>query len=154
MAKDKSKARTSVNPFQKLQTEAEIISAAKSGAMVSGYLGLSYSLQAGMLYWSGRDLFGNGGMALLAGDIVAIAFAALLTWRILQRQPLWAAVVAAIWYFAELAGKFAGVGSSSSQANVNVGFIIMFAALGSAAILGIRGALKRRQGGAVAEVFE
>ena len=154
MAKDKAKARTSVNPFQKLKTEAEIMSAAKSGAMVSGYLALSYSLQAGVLYWSGTDLFGNGGMALLAGDVIAIAFAALLTWRILTRQPLWAAVVTAIWYFAELACKFAGVGGSHSQASVNVGWIVMFAALGSGAIMGIRGAWKLRQGVGVAEVFE
>ena len=46
------------------------------------------------------------------------------------------------------------MGGSQSQSNINFGFIIMFFALGSGAIMGIRGAWKLRRGTAVAEVFE
>ncbi len=156
MAKDKAKAkaRGGVNPFQKLETPAEIMGAAKTGAVVSGYLGLSYALQAASLYLSGSDLFGNSGLAVLAGDVIAIAFAAWLTFCILRRQPLWAAILTAVWYFVELAGKFAAPGADQSFAAGGFGWIIMFAALASGAILGIRGAWKLRRGTSVAEVFE
>ena len=157
MAKDKTakaRARGGVNPFQKLETPAEIMSAAKSGAVVSGYIGLSYGLQAGSLYLSGSDLFGNSGIAVLTGDVIAIAFAAWLTFCTLRRQPLWAAIVTAIWYFAELAGKFAAPSAGQQVAAGGFGWIIMFAALASGAILGIRGAWKLRQGTDIAEVFE
>lgn len=160
MARDraaKAKGRTSINPLQPLKTEAEALSAARTGALTSGYLALSYSLQAAMLYFSGADLFGNTGLGILIGDAIAIAFALLLTWRILRRQALWATVVSALWYFAELAAKFTGTGAASHSGGMpsfNVGFLVMFFALGSAAIMGIRGAWKLRKGTAVAEVFE
>ncbi len=69
------------------------------------------------------------------------------------RQPLWAAVIVAIWYFAELAGKFAAPNSGQLAAG-GFGWIIMFAALASGAVLGIRGAWKLRRGTDVAQVFE
>jgi hypothetical protein len=155
MAKEKKppKLRGGVNPFQKLETPTEIMAAAKSGALASGYLALCYAVQAGVLYVKGSDLFGNSGAVVLISDVIAIAFAAWLTWCILRRQPLWAAVVSAIWYFVELAAKLAAMGSDLAAAG-GFGFIIMFAALGSGAILGIRGAWKLRRGVSVAEVFE
>jgi hypothetical protein len=155
MAKDKAaKSRGGVNPFQKLETPAEIMSAARTGAVVSGYLAISYGLQAASLYLSGSDLFGNSGVAVLASDAIAIAFAVWLTVCILWRQPLWAAIITAIWYFVELAGKFAAPGTGQSFAAGGFGWVIMFAALASGAILGIRGAWKLRRDLGVAEVFE
>ena len=156
MAKDKAKARVSINPFQKLRTQEEILSAAKVSAMVSGYIALSYSLQAGLIYFSGTDLFGNGGRIVLVSDLIAVAFALLLTWRTIARQPLWAAIVTAAWYYIELAGKFAGIGQNPGSAaqSFNFGFLVMFLALASGAIIGIRGAWKLRKGGVVADVFE
>ena len=155
MAKEKKppKLRGGVNPFQKLETPTEIMAAAKSGALASGYLALSYGIQAGLLYVNGSDLFGNSGLVVLTSDLIAIVFAIWLTWCILRRQPLWAAIVTAIWYFVELAAKLASLGSDPAAAG-GFGFIIMFAALGAGAILGIRGAWKLRRGVSVAEVFE
>jgi hypothetical protein len=156
MAKEKAKRglRGGVNPFQKLETPAEIMSAAKSGALASGFLGLSYGIQAGMLYASGSDLFGNSGLVVLASDVLAIAFAAWLTFCTLRRQPLWAAIVTAIWFFFELVAKFSAPGAGEQLAHGGFGFLLMFFALASGAILGVRGAWKLRQGVSVAEVFE
>jgi hypothetical protein len=155
MAKEKKppKLRGGVNPFQKLETPTEIMAAAKSGALASGYLTLCYAVQVGMLYFSGGDLFGNSGVVTLVSDVIAIALAAWLTWCILRRQPLWAEIVSAIWFLAELVAKLAAMGSDPAAAG-GFGFIIMFAAIGSGSILGVRGAWKLRQGSNVAEVFE
>jgi hypothetical protein len=155
MAKEKKppKLRGGVNPFQKLETPTEIMAAAKSGALARGYLTLCYAVQAGLLYFSGSDLFGKTGTVVLVSDLIAIAFAAWLTWCILRRQPLWAEIVSGIWFVAELVAKLAAMGSDPAAAG-GFGFIIMFLAIGSGSILGIRGAWKLRRGVSVAEVFE
>ncbi len=72
--------------------------------------------------------------------------------RILNPGPV--AIVTATWYFVELAGKFAAPGAGQSFAAGGFGWVIMFAALASGAILGIRGAWKLRRKPSVAEVFE
>jgi hypothetical protein len=138
-----TKHKKSWNPFQKLDGDAEILSAAKSGVVVSGFLGLSYVLQVAFVYWGGKDTFGNVGLSTLIADVIGIILAAFLTWRIWARQPLWAAVFVALWFSVEMVMKGAAI--VSGQQKTNAGWIFMFAALAAAAILGVRGSWKLRQ---------
>jgi hypothetical protein len=143
MATNTNKKSRGWNPFQKLEDEAEARSAAKAGAIVSGYLGLSYVLQTVSVYSTGKDTFGQTGYGTFIGDLFGVALAAFLTWRILARRPLWAAIAAALWYAIELGFKLVVV--FSGEQRTNVGWIFMFVAIGAAAILGVRGSWKLRR---------
>jgi hypothetical protein len=137
-----AKRRFGWNPFQRLDGEGEARSAAKVGAVVSGYLILSYLIQIAFVYSNGKDTFGDEGIAVLISDTIAVAFAAILTWRILAAQPLWAAIVVFIWYVVELAMKVLAIASGAQT--TNAGWIIMFLALSAGAILSVRGSWRLR----------
>ena len=137
------KKNNSWNPFQKLEGEAEILGAAKSGVFVSGYLALSYVLQIAMLYYGGKDTFGNEGMATLITDIIALLLAVFLAWRIWKVQPLWAAIFVAAWFALEMALKIEVIVSGAQR--TNIGYVVMFAALTLATILGVRGSWKLKK---------
>jgi hypothetical protein len=134
--------RESWNPFQKLESQAESLSAAKSGAVVGGFLILSYLVQIASVYWGGKDTFGNVGLPTLISDILGVVSAAFLTWRILVRQPLWASIVVGAWFALELAMKIAAIASGMQR--TNVGYVFMFAAMTAAAVLSVRGSWKLR----------
>jgi len=138
---DNPKKKFSWNPFQKLGNETETTSAAKSGAVVSGYIALSYAVQTAFLYWSGKDLLGNAGFGMLVVDAIALVLAIFLTWRIIARQPVWAAVLVTVWFAFELALKIL---AATSGAQPGVGFILMYLAIGSAAILSVRASWRLR----------
>jgi len=131
-----------LNPLQKIEGEVQARAAAKNGALVSGYLILSYLIQLAFLYFTGRDISGDEGTALLVIDVIAIVLAALLTWRILVSQPLWAAIVVSVWFIAELVLKIAAIGNG--EQTTNFGWVIMFLALIVGSILAIRGSWKLR----------
>jgi hypothetical protein len=137
------KKRLGWNPFQKLEGEHEARSAAKGGALVSGFLVLSYIIQIALVYGYNRDTFGNEGSIVLVTDVIAAVIAAILTWRIVVAQPFWASVVVAIWFYIELAMKIATV--ASGQQKTNAGWILMFLALFAGSILSIRGSWKLRK---------
>jgi hypothetical protein len=130
------------NPFQKLDGEAWALIAAKFGAIVGGYLILSYVIQVALLYGRGRDMFGNVGMTLLVIDAIAIVIAVFITWRIFVRQPLWASIMIAAWFALELTMTIAAIASGTQT--TNFGYVVMFVALAAAAILSIRGSWKLR----------
>ena len=125
-----------VNPFQKLETEAQALEAAKCAAGVAGYMVLSYGLQMAVAAARGADLFGTPAVIALPGFGVMAVLAGFLAWRIWTRQPLWAAIVIAVWFAAELVAKviLTTQGPSSSA------FAVMFVFLTIAAVLGVRGA--------------
>jgi hypothetical protein len=136
-----AKKRKSWNPFQKLTGEAEARSAAKSGAIVAGYLSLGYLVAVTLAYWTGKDLFGNADTSidfLLIINAIGAVLGAFLAWRILARQPLWAAIFAAAWYAFEIAMKLEAIVEHTAPVP-NVGFIFMFVALAAGAILAVRG---------------
>jgi len=133
----KPKKQTWLNPFQKFENRKQALSAAKSGAVVSIYLVLSYAIQIAFLHWGGKDTYGNQSQAATVTDVVAIVLAAFLTWRILVKQPLWASIVVALWFFFELAFKAYAMFRGIQPANGS--FIFMFIALIIGAILSVRG---------------
>ena len=125
------------NPFQKLTGEAEASSAAKTGAIVGGYLSLSYLIQTALVYWGGQDAFGNTGMETLIADVMGIVFGAFLAWQILVRQPLWAAILVGVWVGVEIAMKLMFMAETHHTPNAG-GLFLMFA-LVAATILAVRG---------------
>ena len=125
------------NPFRKLEGEPDARSAAKNGALVGGYLALSYLIQAALVYWGGKDGFGNTGMETLIADGIGILFGMFLVWRILVRQPLWAAILVAVWFGIEVAAKIIAIVEGTQR--TNVGYVFMFIALVAAVILSLRG---------------
>lgn len=131
------------NPFQPLDGEQQARSAARSGAIVSGALVLGYVVQVAFVYGYNQDTFGNEGSIVLFMDVIAVVLAAFLTWRIIAAQPLWASVVVAVWFYAELIGKITAI--ASGQQRTNAGWIIMFLALFAGSILSIRGSWKLRK---------
>ena len=135
-AKERKSKWKSWNPFQKLAGESEALKAAKSGAVVGGYLSLSYLIQAALVYWSGKDAFGNTGMETLIADAMGIVFGAFLAWRILVRQPLWAAILVAVWFGIELVAKLIVIVETHPTAN---GGYLLMVIMVAATILAVRG---------------
>jgi hypothetical protein len=60
------------NPFQPLEDEQQARSAARSGAIVSGGLVLSYVVQVAFVYGYNQDTFGNEGSIVLVMDVIAV----------------------------------------------------------------------------------
>ena len=144
-----------LDPFQWLEGEAQARGAARAGALVPLYIAMSYVVQLTTLAANGVDTYGNTGSWMLISHIGDVAFAAFLMWRILARQPLWAAIVAAAWYAFELTLKIAMVANGERQADA--GIILMFVVIAAAAVVGIRGTLKLRQlrhSSGIAELFD
>ena len=130
-----------------IEETRKALSEAKFGAVISGYLALSYLIQIAYVYSGGKDTFGNIGLTTLISDIVGIIVAAFLTWRILVRQPLWAAIIVALWFAAEMVGKIAAIASGEQHINVNassIGIIIMLMAFAVGAIVQVWGSWKLR----------
>ena len=140
---ENTKKKKSWNAFKTPDGDAEMLSAAKYGAVVSGYLGLSYLIQIAFVYWGGKDTFRDVGLTTLISDIVGFILATFLTWRILVRQPLWAAIFVAFWFAIELFMKVAAI--INGEQKTNAGWIFILAAITAAAILGVRGSWKLRQ---------
>jgi len=130
------------NPFQPLEGEEVALRAARSGAIVSGALVLSYAIQVAFVYGYNRDTFGNEGSIVLVMDVIAAVIAAILTWRIVVAQPFWASIVVAIWFYIELAMKIAAI--AAGEQKTNTGWVIMFLALFAGSILSVRGSWKLR----------
>ena len=143
------------NPFRRPEGGTQALGAARSGALVSVYLALSYLVQLASLNSNGIDTYGNTGPWILISHIADVILAAFLTWLILARQPLWAAIVAAAWYAVELVLKIEMVLSGERQASA--GLILIFVVIAAAAIIGIQGSLKLRQlrrSAGIAEQFD
>ena len=118
------------------------MAAAKSGAVVAGFLGISYAIQIAALCFEGKDTFGGEGLYAVVIDLIALTLSIFLAWRIVLRQPLWASILVAVWFAVELMMKIAVIASGSQQ--TNPGFIFMFAALAAGAVLAVRGSWKLR----------
>ena len=131
------------SPFQALTCEAEAKSAGRAGAVISGYIGVSYLVQVGMVQWLGRDGFGHCGSGAMLGDAFGVALAALLTVIILVRQPLWAAVMVTAWFAVEMGSKLWAIWRGTSHPGV--GFAVMSLALVVAVILSLRGSWRLMQ---------
>ena len=132
-----------LNPFQKLTTETDALTAAKSGVVVGGWLALSYAIQPVVVLSTGWDKLSNGGALLLAVNLFLFALACLLIWRILVRQSLWAEVLATLWLALELTSKVRA--AVNRHQDIDWGLRIIYVVLIVSAILGIRGSWKLRQ---------
>ncbi len=145
------KAKPIWNPFQPLLTEQDAITAGRSAAAVSGYIALSYLVQIGLLHLAGRDSFGHAGPGAMMGDAFALLLAGFLTWRILARQPLWAAVMVTAWFTVESAAKVLAIAAGTQR--LSPAFVLMFLALVATLILGLRGSWRLRQPASPEPVF-
>ncbi len=131
------------NPLQPLETHDEALKAAKSGVWICVFLGGSYIIQMLFVYYTGHNTFGDDGdLTNVISNILGIALAAFLAWRIWVAQGFWATLFTAAWFAFELVLKVGAI--ASGQQKTNVGWIVMFSALAIMTILAVRGSWKLR----------
>jgi hypothetical protein len=140
--KEESDRQFYLNPFQAIDDEPAARRAAGASAWVGGYLAFSYTVQALVVYFTGKDTQGNAGAAVLAVEIVALLFALFLTWRIVVRQPFWAALVVLLWFSLEMAMKTMLIIGGQQ---VGIMWIGVFVALQLSAVVGVRGSWALRR---------
>lgn len=131
------------NPFRKLDTRREAVTAAKAGAFVAGYVVFSYGVQVALILFTGRNAYGNGGAVMLIVNGAILALFAFVVWRIWTRQTFWACLLAALWYVGELGFQVAAVMSGAAKASG--AYFTVFLALAICAVLGVRGSWKLRR---------
>jgi hypothetical protein len=128
------------SPFQKLESEAACLEAAKAGAATAGIIGIGYVISMGFLLLAGADLWGSTDVtSTTISYAIAIALAAFLGWRIFKKQSVWASAVILVWAMAETAFKMSVLDSTHRVHPAS--FLVNFVAI-VAAILSVRGSLK------------
>src|SRR5262245_43413108 len=113
-----------------VRRETRARAAARAGALVTVYLAMNYVAQLASLNSIGVDTYGNTGRRIFVIHIVFVVLSAFLTWRILARQSLWAAIFATAWYAIDVIIK--GVMMSSGTRYANTGLIFMFVVIPTA----------------------
>ena len=126
------------NPFLKLSTEAQAKQFARFGAVVPGFIGLTYVL---ILVLALFGILEVPPLGLLAA-IVSLGLAAYLFWRFWVGQGFWTMLVLTIWLGAELVAKLASADPTAPGMDP---LISLYVAVGFAALAGLRGAWKLRK---------
>ncbi len=118
---------------EEMSREFQATALARAGVMVSGLVLLAYVIQLIPSFLAGRET----SLAAVVGDLVSLGLSALLLWRVWARQAVWAALLAGVFFAAELVGQVLGF----LQGQPTGGLVIMFATLAAACGLSAFGAL-------------
>jgi hypothetical protein len=122
------------NPFQRLETEADALQAAKVGAVVAGIIAIEH-VAFGLIVGTVLGTIGN---------LIAIVLMAVLGWYILKKQKVWASITVLVWVMVEIIAKIGFVlGPHASHAPLGSLIIDIIALAG--ALLSLRGCLKLRK---------